>query len=189
MTQDDKRYVNEILDYIEARLHLIPPLKPHLKEIEGQKQKMREGNINPAIPQPFAWLRTYLWGADVICDEASQDIGLKYIELLGVFRGGTGKDYEPPIDRTGIDRNMDPLSPKAKCWNCGKYLQIYYKANKRIPGRTEENVCQHDAGIRARSIMAEEIGKYRKELEEKKKKEQRAKKEREAKVRSRGDVY
>ncbi|MHA2380818.1 MAG: hypothetical protein ACXADS_16225 [Candidatus Thorarchaeota archaeon] len=190
MTQDDKRFVNDKLDYIEIRLPLIPTLKPHLKEIEGIIKKARVGDINPKIERPFAWMRNYLWGADrPICDEATRDIGRKDQELLGILRGLLGKDYEPTLDKTGIVRDMDPLNPKARCWNTGKYKQIYYKANKKIPGRTEENVCQCDACKRARSIMAEEIGKYRKELEEKKKKEQRAKEKRDRIVRSRGDVY
>lgn len=190
MTQDDKRFVNDILDYIEVRLPLIPALKPHLKVIESQMKKMRAGDINPKIERPFAWLRNYLWGADrPICDEAVKDVGTKHLELLNYFIGGTGKDWEPTLDRTGIVRDRDPLHPKARCWNTGKYKQIYYKGNKKIPGRTEENVCQCDACKRARSIMAEEIGKYRKELKVKKEKEKRAKERREAIVRSRGDVY
>jgi len=189
MTQDDKRAVNDILDYIEARLPLIPSLKPHLKEIMSQMQKMREGDIDPKIERPFTWLRGYLFGADMICDEATQDIGRKDLELYGVFKGGTGKDYEPPLDRTGIDRHMDALNPKAQCWNCGKFIQIYYRANKRIPGRTEKNVCQCKSGVVARSRMAEEIGKYRAELAEKKRKRERAEEKRKAKLRMRGDVY
>jgi len=190
MTQDDKRFVNDKLDYIEIRLPLIPTLKPHLKEIEGIIKKARVGDINPKIERPFAWMRNYLWGADrPVCDEATRDIGRKDQELLGILRGLLGKDYELNIDRTGIVRDMDPLNPKAKCWNCTKPIQIYYKHNKKISGRTEENVCQCDAGIRARYIMADEVSKYRKELEVKKEKEKRAKEKRDRIVRSRGDVY
>ena len=88
--------------------------------------------------------------------------------------------YEPPLDRTGIDKYQDPLEPDARCYNCGLFVQFKYKANKKIPKRTEKTVCQCISGQRHRIKMAELISQKREDwtAEKARKKRQKEKHER-----------
>jgi len=69
--------------------------------------------------------------------------------------------YTPPVDREGINKYLDPYDPKARCYNCSKYIQLKYKANKKIPKRTEDMVCQCNSGKRQRFKMDELIAQKR----------------------------
>lgn len=71
--------------------------------------------------------------------------------------------YIPPLDRTGIDKTLDPLDSKARCYNCGLFIQFKYKSNKKIPDRTEKTVCQCNSGRIQRAKMDEIISQKRKD--------------------------
>ena len=88
--------------------------------------------------------------------------------------------YIKPVDRTDIDRTLSPLDPQARCYNCSKFIQLKYKANRKIPDRTEKTVCQCNSGRIQRAKMDEHISQQRNDwtAEKKRKKRQKEKHER-----------
>ena len=83
--------------------------------------------------------------------------------------------YIKPVDRTGIDKTIDPLDPKARCYNCGLFVQFRYKANKKIPDRTEKTVCQCNSGRIQREKMNAYISQKRESWTAEKKRKSREK--------------
>jgi len=81
--------------------------------------------------------------------------------------------YIEPVDRTDIDRTLDPLDSKARCYNCGLFIQFRYKANRKIPDRTEETVCQCHSGLIQREKMDEIISQKREDWTAEKKRKKR----------------
>lgn len=83
--------------------------------------------------------------------------------------------YIEPVDRTDIDKTLDPLDPKARCYNCALFIQFRYKANRKIPDRTEETVCQCHSGFIQRAKMDAHISQQREEWTAEKKRKKREK--------------
>lgn len=80
--------------------------------------------------------------------------------------------YRPPKDRTKVKEIRDynnehgPFDPQARCVNCYNPIHIYYKNSKKIPDRTEKNICQCSGSKKVRIEWGYERSKYRTALKE-----------------------
>ena len=81
--------------------------------------------------------------------------------------------YKEPTDKKKVaeikehNKEHGRFDPQAKCINSYRPIHIYYRNSKKIPDRTEKNICQCNGCKKTRVAWDIERSNYRKGLKEK----------------------
>lgn len=176
--RDDKR--RERKEEVTSASHQPITIK---EEAARTRAWAKTKNHTPSVGYVHQHMFNANYPVDLLNDLRSKDLGSfhqhqrtaqLYTKLTHILR------YITPVDRTDIGRDDDPMDPKTQCYNCGLFIQLKYKANRKIPDRTEKTVCQCNSGRIQRDKMDEIISQKREDwtAEKKRKKRQREKHER-----------
>jgi len=181
-----KNKIDKWLDYVLEKEKRLQPLadiytdrvKNKRVSIKETAQMMKRHIQSKDPTPPVAWLHQKMFNSinpyDVV-DELIRAIPDSWNEyhypanlLLKL-----SMVYNPPKDRVKTreikDHNKEHgrFNPQTKCINCLRPVHIYYKNSKKIPRRTEKNICQCSGGQRIRTDWDLERSAYRTDLNEK----------------------
>lgn len=90
-----------------------------------------------------------------------------YTKLSLIQRYNIPKDRKKVREIKDYNKEHGRFDAQAKCINCYSPIHMYYRNSKRIPKRTEENICQCTGSKKIRHEWDGERSAYRTGLKEK----------------------